>query len=794
MNYPAHIRILPDGTERIQSVTEHNRHTAEIAASCLESIGLADAAYYAGLGHDAGKNRPASRDYQIAVSHGEHVRRGSVIHTYQICRLIMENHNPEPSDFEDITRELTAFAASAHHGLYDCFGPEHTAGFTERIEKQQIEYDTAKNTFLHSAGGEDAYDLMFRQAHKCLSSVYSQIDKLAGDNNEEYHFYFSLLTRVLLSAVIEGDRRDTAEFMNDAIFPKNPKDMRSIWKTALDRMEQKLGKFKNDTPINRARSAISRQCRDFAENEGGVFRLNVPTGGGKTLSALRYALAHAKKYNKRRIIFTAPLLSILEQNSKILRDYIGDDKLILEHHSNVVLPGEDIDALADYELLAQSWDAPVVITTLVQLLNTMFDGKTSSIRRFWALCDSVVVIDEVQTVPGRYLSLFNLAVNFLSQICGVTFVLCSATQPCLEAAAHPLLQGMEDIVPYNEELWRPFRRTELVCAPDMPLSDIPAFARSVLDRVDSLLIVCNKKDEATYLFRELKEEGLLCFHLSASMCTAHRRLVLENIYRALENRKRKGNKVVCVSTQVIEAGVDISFSSVIRLTAGMDSIVQAAGRCNRNGESSEAAQVFIVNCTDEKLTSLKEIQMGKAAAVDTITVYQKQPERFGCDLTSDSAIAYYYKCLYGKMAEGYQDGAVPELRQTLFSLLSDNPSYANEDNNSYGKFFLLQAFRTAGNAFHVFDKDTQTAVVPFMEGEELIAEAAAWQYPPNDTVLSDWLERAKPYTVTLYEFQKKKLVQNGMYAIYGIPILQPFQYDDDTGVTLEVGNMDFMEV
>lgn len=186
-----------------------------------------------------------------------------------------------------------------------------------------------------------------------------------------------------------------------------------------------------------------------------------PPGGGKTLASLRFALTHAARRNCSRIIFAAPLLSILDQNAHVIRDYIGDDTLILEHHSNLAEPKETPERLQELELLTASWSAPIIITTLVQLLNTCFSGKTSAIRRFHALCGSVIVIDEVQTVPGKMLTLFNLAVNFLSEICGATIVLCSATQPCLEVADHPLRRQPVDLVSQQKALWDIFKRTDI---------------------------------------------------------------------------------------------------------------------------------------------------------------------------------------------------------------------------------------------------------------------------------------------------------------------------------------------
>ena len=188
-----------------------------------------------------------------------------------------------------------------------------------------------------------------------------------------------LLARLLLYAVIDGDRRDTAEFMMGHCAMPDPENMNRFWETYLTRLEEKLSCFPTDTAISRARREISDRCHRMAEEDSGIYRLHVPTGGGKTLSSLRYALAHGKKWGKQRLIFTAPLLSILEQNAAIIREYVGDDRIILEHHSNV-LRTEENGELDHRELVVESWNAPIIITTLVQFLHTLFDGKTTSIR------------------------------------------------------------------------------------------------------------------------------------------------------------------------------------------------------------------------------------------------------------------------------------------------------------------------------------------------------------------------------------------------------------------------------
>ncbi|MCI6255808.1 MAG: CRISPR-associated helicase Cas3' [Clostridiales bacterium] len=560
-------------------------------------------------------------------------------------------------------------------------------------------------------------------------------------------------------------------------------------------MERKLERFPSETGIQKARRQISDQCRLFAEQPGGIYRLNVPTGAGKTLSSLRYALAHAAQWNKSRIIFTAPLLTILEQNAQVIRDYVGDDSMILEHHSNLVRTQEEPEQLDLQELLAEDWSAPIIITTLVQLLNTLFSGKTTSIRRFQSLADSVIILDEVQTVPTKMLTLFNLAVNFLTEICGATVVLCSATQPCLEKAAHPLASVPKDIVPYDRELWSAFCRTQIRNAGNLRLEDLPAFALETLEKANSLLIVCNKKDQAAYLYQKLSGCGFRCCHLSAAMCTAHRRAALAGLQAALA----AGEKTVCVSTQVIEAGVDISFERVIRLSAGMDSVVQAAGRCNRNGEQTGPAPVCLVQCQNENLARLPDIQRGKDATGELLAQYRQRPERFRNDLSSDEAIGYYYRRLYQEMPEGFQDYRIQDKHYTIFSLLADNTYFSDDRAEAHGTYFLNQAFQLAGKLFQVYDEDSIDVIVPYGEGRTVIADLGSDRAGRDLAYRKSCLDRAKPYTVSLYQYQRQQLERDhGLLPIRdgddSVRVLAEWFYDEKTGLSLSGTAAQFWEV
>ena len=730
--FPAHIRE----TGERQTVQEHCRNTAALAATALRPLGLEKSAYLVGLLHDAGKNKQEYAQYLSEAVSGGNAVRGSVNHTFAGVRLLLDRWHGGCGTFSysDVTAELLAFAVGSHHGLFDCIDPQQHSGFFHRQTKEGIFYDESRQGFLAEVADEEELERLFRDAVREMTPM---LDRLAA-------------------------------------FPRK-------------------------TPIDLARHTISDTCAAGAARPGGVYRLNVPTGGGKTLASLRFALTHAAKWNCARIIFTAPLLSILDQNAQVIRDYIGDDALIVEHHSNLAEPKETPERLQALELLTASWSAPIIITTLVQLLNTCFSGRTSAIRRFHALCGSVIVIDEVQTVPGKMLTLFNLAVNFLSEGCGATIVLCSATQPCLEAADHPLHRQPVDLVPQQKALWDVFKRTDIQNAGCAKLEELSQIVTEVLSSCDSLLVVCNTKKEAAFLFESLQAENCRFFHLSAAMCMQHRRETLQALQSALDKPSADRQRVVCVSTQVIEAGVDISFQRVIRFSAGMDSVVQAAGRCNRHAEQKKPAPVRLIRCTDERLRGLDDIVRGQNATTALLTAFSKTPEAFRHDLSSEEAIRFYYRRLYAEMEPGFQDDQT-QAHGSLYHLLADNPRYADANCAQAERYLLRQAFRLAGGLFQVFDEDTSALLVPYGKGRELQnpLRNAAQVYGQKDwAVIRGCIDGAKGYCVSVYRYQLERLESLGaVISLFdgGILLLSDGFYNEHTGFSLEAGTRDFQEV
>ena len=774
--YPAHIR----GDKNVQACREHCVNVGELAEMHLQSIGLGQTGYLAGLLHDCGKFTDTFAEYLQRAANGERVRRGSVIHSFAAVSFLLENYHDTPDDndgIKSLTSEILACADGSHHGLFDCIDADSNSGFDYRLAKQR-EYDLqAVKHFFEECMEKDEIDGLFEKAVREVKGQVALLRSLCRTENrkgKDLQFLLSLMTRMITSAVVDADRRDTAAFMRNE---PNIMQLRACmpWQECLTQLTVYLDTFPRKTDIQKARRSLSDLCAGASVKPTGIYTLNLPTGGGKTLSALRFALFHASKYDKERIFYISPLLSILDQNADVIRRALGHEEWILEHHSDIINEGKTEGELEQYEFLTETWDSPIVITTLVQFLNTLFSAKMSSVRRFHALKNSIVIIDEVQTVPGNMLTLFNLALAYLSAACNTTFILCSATQPEFGRIPYPI-ERKELLDRAVVSCYEPvFRRNIIIDKGHCRLEGTTQHIAELLTSHRSVLVVCNKKSESSMLFSLLQEQNVKTFHLSAGMCMAHRKEVLSHIRKSLETQE----KIVCVSTQVIEAGVDISFDAVIRLSAGMDSIVQSAGRCNRNGESKALSPVWIVKCDDENLSRLQEIGDARAATEALLDAYKRTPEQFSEDLSSDQAIRFYYEKLYAGKARGFFDYTVSG--DSIYSMLSDN---CQRRNSAMYPYLMAQAFRSAGEAFQVFDTDQKTVIVPWQRGKDIIEKL--WLETNGD--LKDLLERAKPYTVSVYEYQFRKLQDSGaIQLLYDgvVAVLSDGYYDENTGIKEE---------
>lgn len=789
-----------DGIRQEQTLRDHCLQTAKYAVESLEGTSFSHTAYLAGLIHDLGKAKKEYVEYLEAASRGEDVRRGSVNHTFAGLIFLFEKyHADQSSKWERLTCEIISYAVGAHHGLFDCVDLDGQNGFVHRLEKDRLEigYHEALENFFSEVASEEMVEIHFRKAQQEVQCFFECAAKTYERDGKDVFFQISMLTRLILSAVICGDRRDTSEFMNQRLESGEETD----WKVCREYFEQKISRLAQDSKLNQVRNDISRQCRLFAKHPKGIYRLSVPTGAGKTLCSLLYALTHAEKYRKKRIIFIIPLLSVLDQNVRVIRDYLPDSNMVLEHHSNVIHECHqepEREALDQFELLAESWSkAPVIVSTLVQFLNILFTDRTSAAARMQALCDSVIVIDEVQSLPKKVTVMFNQALNFLEEFCNATIVLSSATQPCFDDLRWPLhLSSAPDMVHLSQEQALVFKRSEIVdCTSPggMSVEECAAFCAEQMDHHPSLLLVCNTKEEARVLYGKLREEGKEngwdTYHLSTSMCQRHRMDRMNDLQEELaliQMEYRAGNqehKLICVSTQLIEAGVDLSFSCVVRVLAGLDNLAQAAGRCNRSNEYGQDGKVYLVNLKNENLRMLHEIVNAQNSTRRVLELMKRSGDASYID---EEATRKFYRYLYEETKQEIRY-PIKDWGETIY--LADLLANVNGSAKSDRRSLLRQPFKTIGSRFKVFDENTVDVLAPYGKGKELserLLEMKHVAYRLDEC--GDILREAKPYMISLYEWQRKKLDEEGL-ILQGcegrVLILHEQAYHDEYGLISE---------
>jgi CRISPR-associated endonuclease/helicase Cas3 len=537
-----------------------------------------------------------------------------------------------------------------------------------------------------------------------------------------------------------------------------------------------------------------------------MYTLTVPTGGGKTLASLRFALHHAKEYSMDRIIYVIPYTSIIDQNARIAREIlepagVEPGSVVLEHHSNLT-PEKDT---WQNKTLSQNWDAPVIYTTSVQLLEALFAAGTRDVRRLHRLANAVIVFDEIQTMPIRCVHLFSNAMNFLVAHVKSTVVLCTATQPLLQKVdatkgAIQLSTEPSEMMPDVAGLFEALQRVEVIDQrkPEgWSVEEIAALAVQEQETSCSCLVIVNTKKMALALYEQCGgARNPHLFHLSTNMCPAHRKAKLDNILSRLEPGKEE--PTMCISTQLIEAGVDVDFGCVIRSAAGLDSIAQAAGRCNRNARRAKA-RVYVVNPTDEYLGKLPDISIGKQAYERFAWEYANEPDAFDKNPLGEKALerffTYYFFDRRGEMAYTVKPPTF-EREDTLLNILSFNGKAVEESgrvNKNKTDLILRQSFMSAAQAFKAIDTAAQGVVVPYgPKGVGLINDLCAADEPKKQYPL---LRKAQQYTVNVFPNVLEKLQKSG--AVHevqegtGILYLDKHYYDEATGlVETPTGTMD----
>ncbi|GJM84062.1 CRISPR-associated helicase/endonuclease Cas3 [Paenibacillus sp. HMSSN-139] len=695
--YIAHVR---EHDKEIQPLKTHLLGVQRLAEQFGEKLGLKHVAGLAGLLHDLGKYSDKFQEYiNIVAFHPElpQPKRGEVDHSTAGGRLLFSLlHHIEGSFYEKLLAEIVGNAIISHHSnLQDYLSPDIESDYLRRVQDKTFpEYELAIDRFFKDTiSREELIDYM--------NAAVDELEQFT-DHSPTQSFF---VTKYIFSCLIDADRTDTQRFEEQNETEESIQHL-LLFEDYYDRLLAHLATLREKSnasePINVLRAHMSEQCDTFAaERPSGIYTLSIPTGGGKTLASLRYALRHAFEYKKQRIIYVVPYTTIIEQNAEEVRKVLQDHEHILEHHSNIIEedPADqdnsdeaDDGMITDKEklkLARDNWDSPIIFTTLVQFLNVFYAKGNRNTRRLHNLSHSVIVFDEVQKVPIHCISLFNEALNFLKQAAHCSILLCTATQPTLEGVNHSLLKDRDgEIVPNLSEVAKAFKRVELIDDTDDPMTNetLADWVKSEINGWGSTLIILNTKKVVKDLYEKLKDVPMPVYHLSTSMCAAHRKEQLKEIRDLLDQQV----PFICVTTQLIEAGVDVSFKCVIRSLAGLDSIAQAAGRCNRHGED-ESQNVYIIDHAEEAISKLKEIKVGKEMSSHVLARFKKKADQYEGNLLLPKAMSEYFRYYYNRM-EANLNYCVKELDKEMTKLLmssSRENDYVTYYQKKHGTSFPL---------------------------------------------------------------------------------------------------------
>ena len=807
-----------------QSLWNHLNQVSFYSGQAASKIGLQKQGELIGLLHDLGK-ASAEFDTYIRSATGliesdadDYVDaaglKGKIDHSTAGAQFIYQSFQGKTEIY--VRQILSMIIASHHSGLIDCLAPAGEDVFSRRMNKatERTHFTEAQESLSEDVKQKIKSLIQDKLFTDTLNSKLKSLQE-NGDLPDILQLKFGLLTRFLFSCLIDADRLDTANFEFPHMVELRNQGNYEEWSVLskkldrhIDGFEPKAGTERNK--VDTIRKMVSDQCFLASQKAKGLFQLTVPTGGGKTLASLRFAINHADKHNLEHVFYFIPFTSIADQNAEIAKRVFEkktlsgsyEGKIVLEHHSNLT-PDEESTR---QRLLSENWDAPIVFTTMVQFLDTLFGHGTRSVRRLHQLANSVLIFDEIQTLPIRCVHLFNVAIRFLIQGCGATVVLCTATQPLLDKIT-PIQRALpiepeQQMVPDVRALFKELKRVEIFDRrkiggwTDLEVKEIVV---DELKRAGSVLVVVNTKKSAASLYGALYAASFGdVLHLSTSMCPAHRLKVLESIKQHL----LQGVPVICVSTQLIEAGVDVDFGSVIRYLAGLDSIAQAAGRCNRNGLRPDGGRVHIVNPVAEKLNKLRDIKIGQEVTERILDEFKIDPGKFDHDITGPKAMEQYYQYYFYRRADEMSYNLVEKStvgrNDDIFSLLSTNSKslaeYRRTHNNANPAIPLHQSFMSAAKSFHPIEALTRGVVVPYeQEGIDIIADLCA---SGSLEQLYPILKKAQRYTVNLFFYKFDDLVESGIVHEVqegtGIFYLDKQYYSKDFGVSDQrVNDMEF---
>lgn len=692
-----------------QSLKEHLHNVARLASEYAAFWGCEGNGYYAGLYHDIGK---CSKEFEERLEGGKIVDHSSA----GAYLMLLEKRLAE-----------SIVIASHHSGLLNMVPSNYSPNFISyhdrlNCKKQFKEFDK----YLEVLGHPDREN-----------NALGVLDKEHMDPMEWFiaiHFLFSCL--------VDADYTDTARFFC------TEKEFKPLdFKIVCDKIFERAGKYlsnSDNNSLNMVRNQMLQECIKKGELDQGIYTLTIPTGGGKTFSSLAFAASHARKHpNIRRIIYVIPYLSIIEQNAEVIREIVGNE-YVLEHHSASPVFADKSESEESSRLLlaTENWDIPIVITTNEQFFESLFSHKASKCRKLHNIVDSVIIFDEAQMLPLKYLSIFFFAIRELvdNKRYGITAVLCTATQPNLERFLGRIPKELIPLELSSNEIFRRYHIEDIGV-----IKDISLFCDKLSDS-DQVLVIVNLKKSAKEIYENLPEEGR--FYLTTNLTPYSRKKVLAKI----KERLSSGKTCRVVSTSLIEAGVDVDFPVVYREINGLDSIIQSGGRCNREGK--QALDESIVYVFDLEKMEMKEDYSRKVSALKAVC-------RHHTDLLDADSISDYYETYY-------------------------KDSYTDECSEFFNCSIYHMLFRTIGESVKIIDKDNKGIFIcQNQEGEEILKQIKA------GIITRSLIRKTAEYTAQCSDSDLEKLLASGAISKLSdflFVLENNLLYNEFTGITLSRKN------
>lgn len=841
-----------DKIEKKQSLYTHLLKTGLEANKIGEKVDMGNISFLTGLLHDIGK---ASLDFQDKITKNsnkkvDHSSLGGlfVVKIYKSVfdeiwdskdqsildlRSVLEKDKLTVLDLSDYINILI-YTIMSHHGQYDMVRKNEDTAYVltslDRIKKIE------KSPYRFGESLQESLDIddFYKEVEKFYESKeiyikdifckgfleYFEIIKKLKDSakkyskNKEYEalcFYKSLLIRLLVSILKSADIKDTINAYENIIVDKDLENLRQVEKRFEENINKKYASFgEPEGKLNVLRNEISEDILKRSKEDGlGIYKLDLPTGAGKTLLSLRYGINQMNYQGKDRFFYVTSFLSVLEQNASEMRKILNDDDFILEHHSNVVedkdeIENDDRDDELDVvknKFLLDDWTSPVILTTMVQFYNSIFKGKSANLTRFKSLINSVIILDEWQSIPTEFLYMTNLALNFMKIVMKTTLVLSTATQPTNASVSldHKLFYGNldgenEDIIENKNYDFSAFERVKLKIYGDINkmygIEDIRDLVLENLDKSNLIILNTKKLVRKLYDLLENNYEDKDLYYLTTNLTASDRLKKIGEIKKRLLD----GDKICVVSTQLIEAGVDVDFDLVIRSLSGMDSVVQAMGRCNREGHR-QSAFTYLINLdkNEEKTSMLKGVDERKTACKAALN---KSTD----DLDIKKLTEEYFEKLYANLkGDQYSD---------ILKLLAENKRVAGDfqklnkvkkelkevagylyDEKRQIYFDLFQSFKGAYKEFELIEDNKGTAIVYYEETEEdlnklmdLAKELNGPDYLNNLRELKKIVKKLSRHTVAI---SKKDLSSCDNVLDGKIYILPNSYYNEKFGVSFD---------